>query len=292
MKHKAQTHSPAMKGLAACLLAIGVAACQPEKPTPPTTDDRLKTESIAWEENESPEGCKLTADYPTDSTSALSRNIREWINEQLGGTYDGDLNEGAKMMEYYGQARAGQIQKDIAEFGENTAMGESCYYVQIKKQFESKLFIVYTNETYQYSGGAHGGESLTGTQFRKSDGRKFGWDMFTETGKEQLRDMIKRELQKDYFKKDKEEDFYDMLLADGAKYLFPLPATSPICKPHGVQFIYQQYEIAPYAAGMPTCTLPYDSLWNAFTSTMRPLAESVTDSVARATAHGGYALEE
>ena len=56
--------------------------------------------------------------------------------------------------------------------------------------------------------------------------------------------------------------------------------TAPVCRPNGVEFIYQQYEIAPYAAGIPTCTLPYDSLENLFTVTMKPLIESTTDSLA------------
>ena len=98
--------------------------------------------------------------------------------------------------------------------------------------------------------------------------------------------MIKQALQKRYFKTDNEKEFYDMLLVDNADIFFPLPATPPICRAQGVQFTYQQYEIAPYAAGSPTCTIPYDSLTTAFTTTMRTLAASVTDSLGQATAYG------
>lgn len=31
----------------------------------------------------------------------MLQNIREWINEELGGTYDGDLNDGATFFAYY-----------------------------------------------------------------------------------------------------------------------------------------------------------------------------------------------
>ena len=47
-----------------------------------------------------------------------------------------------------------------------------------------------------------------------------------------------------------------------------------------MQFIYQQYEIAPYAAGIPTCTVPYTELKGLFTTTVEPLIESTTDSPA------------
>ena len=278
MKQNIQLHT----AWAACLLAFGLTACQPDKKQQDTTanDGLLKTESIAWEEKESTEGCKLSIDYPAENGNALSQNIREWINEQLGGTYNGDLNDGKKLTEYYGKARAEQIRKDIAELGENTAMGQSCYYVQLKKLFETKLFITYTNEVYEYAGGAHGSESLTGAVFRKVDGRKFGWDMFTADGKEKLRGMIKNRLKDRFFKAKSDEEFYNMLLAENARYLFPLPENAPLLRPNGVEFIYQQYEIAPYAAGMPSCTLPYDSVRNLFTVTMRPLIESTTDSIA------------
>ncbi len=287
MRQKIQRHTSGYFALAACLLACGLMACQPEKQEDKADDSGLfKTESIAWEEKQSAEGCKLSADYPAENDNALSQNVREWINEQLGGTYNGDLGDGKKLIESYGQARAEQIRQDIAEFGENTAMGQSCYYVQLKKLFETTLFVTYTNEVYEYAGGAHGSEFLGGAVFRKADGRKFGWDMFTENGKEKLRGMIKQALQKKYFRTDNEKEFYDMLLIDNADIQFPLPVTPPICRPQGVQFIYQQYEIAPYAAGSPTCTIPYDSLTTAFTTTMQPLAASVTDSIARATAYG------
>ena len=146
--------------------------------------------------------------------------------------------------------------------------------------FETEKFITYTSEIYEYSGGAHGGESLSGGVFRKSDGRKFGWDMFTANGKEKLRGMIKNRLKKNFFKVNSDVEFYAMLLEEKARYTFPLPETDPVCRPNGVEFIYQQYEIAPYAAVIPTCTLPYDSLENLFTVTMKPLIESTTDSLA------------
>lgn len=261
-------------------LALGMASCHPEKKTGTDQSRAIKTEDITWEENPSAEGCKLTAAYPTDNSSAVTQNIREWMNEQLGGTYTGSLDDGKKLLEYYGTERAEQVKRDIAEIGENTAMDASAYYVQFKKAFETEKFITYTSEIYEYSGGAHGGESLSGGVFRKSDGRKFGWDMFTANGKEKLRSMIKNRLKKNFFKVNSDEELYERLLDENVRYTFPLPETDPVCRPNGVEFIYQQYEIAPYAAGIPTCTLPYDSLENLFTVTMKPMIESTTDSLA------------
>lgn len=281
---KKYKHAQKCNTLCAALLAValGVTSCIPKSGDGQATSENkeLPTTPVSWEEKPSAEGCKLTANFPTDSTTAVARNIREWINEELGGSYAGDMLDGQGMMEYYGQKQAEEFKRDLEEIGQNTAMGSSAYYAQFKKVFETGKFITYTSEIYRYAGGAHGGESLTGTVFRKSDGRRFGWEMFTAEGKEKLRDMIKERLKKNYFKANSDEDFYAMLLDKDASYSFPLPESAPICRANGVQFIYQQYEIAPYAAGIPTCTLPYASLEGLFTVTMKPLIESVTDSLA------------
>ncbi|MCD8317975.1 MAG: RsiV family protein, partial [Paraprevotella sp.] len=156
-------------------------------------------------------------------------------------------------------------------------------YVQFKNVFESKQFVTYTSDVYEYAGGAHGSEYQGGAVFRKADGRKFGWDMFTADGKEKLRTLIEENLKKNYFKAANDSDFHAMLLLENADDPFPLPQTAPLFMPRGVQFIYQQYEIAPYAAGLPTCTLPYDKLKDLFTVTVKPLVESTTDSLAMST---------
>ena len=125
-------------------LALGMASCHLEKKNGTDQSRAIKTEDITWEEKPSSEGCKLAAAYPTDNSSVVTQNIREWMNEQLGGTYTGSLDDGKKLLEYYGTERAEQVKRDIAEIGENTAMDVSAYYVQFKKAFETEKFITYT----------------------------------------------------------------------------------------------------------------------------------------------------
>ena len=40
--------------------------------------------------------------------------------------------------------------------------------------------------------------------------------------------------------------------------IIPLPANQPYLTPKGVAIEYKQYEIACYAAGMPSFVIPYD----------------------------------
>lgn len=269
---------------AAVALAAGLCAvsCKNTGETEVKESPLMKTNETSWEENQtSAEGFKIYADYPACDTGALSQNIREWINETLGGTYSGTLNDGQAMLAYYGQLHIDKVKSDLEEFGGNINMSDYAYYVQIRNKFESELFVSYESEIYEYNGGAHGGEVETGCVFRKQDGRRFGWDMFTAEGLSALHNIIKEELKKKYFKESSDEDFYGRLLVDdNARYIFPLPATPPIFVRNGVKFTYQQYEIAPYAEGMPSCTIPYERLTDLFTASVKPLVESTTDEVA------------
>lgn len=237
------------------------------------------TSDTPWEENKSSIGCKIYADYPTNGSPYLVQNIREWISESLGGDYTGDLSDGKKMLEHYGKAYSAKMKKEMEEFGNDTTMGQSVYYIQLRNAFETGQFVTYTEETYQYAGGAHGGETFNGVVFRKSDGRRMGWNVFKKDSLQAIKTFIEAGIQHLYFKTKDEKAFRENLLLDEYEE-FPLPQTDPLFMKDGVQFVYQQYEIAPYAAGRPTCTIPYEVLKNYFTVTALPLAKSYNDSIA------------
>lgn len=237
------------------------------------------TSATPWEENKSTIGCKIYADYPTNGSPYLVQNIREWISESLGGDYTGDLTDGKKVIEHYGKTYSARMKKDMEELGNDTTMGQSVYYIQLRNAFETGQFVTYTEETYQYAGGAHGGETFSGAVFRKTDGRRMGWNVFKKDSLEAIKTFIEAGLQHLYFKAKDKKTFREGLLLDEYEE-FPLPQSDPLFMKDGVQFVYQQYEIAPYAAGRPTCTIPYQVLKNYFTATALPLAESYNDSIA------------
>ena len=261
-----------------------IVSCK-QKDTRDSDDARFKVENCSWEENPDAVGCKIAVSYPVND-DIISNSVREWINEELGGTYPGNLNNSDSVITYYGMKRAEEIREMIEGFEDDIALKNSCYYLQIKKVFETTELVSFTSQIYQYSGGAHGGESIIGAVFRKSDGRRFGWDMFTDNGKEKLREMIKNNLKNNYFKVSSDEEFYGHIFDENASYVFPLPATAPIFNPNGVTFIYQQYELSAYAAGMPKCTIPYDSIAELCTSTAQSLIKSTNDHIAISQPYG------
>lgn len=58
----------------------------------------LYTKSVKATESEN---VFLTIEYPTEGSDILLQNIREWINESLGGKYNGDLADGQALFNHY-----------------------------------------------------------------------------------------------------------------------------------------------------------------------------------------------
>ena len=91
-----------------------------------------------------------------------------------------------------------------------------------------------------------------GVTFSKEDGSQIGWDIFADTT--QLAPIVKEYIG-GYF--DEIGVTFEEYLFEGVYDDFPLPYTEPWLTAEGVKFIYGAYEIAPYAAGMPSGVVPY-----------------------------------
>ena len=57
-----------------------------------------------------------------------------------------------------------------------------------------------------------------------------------------------------------DENLKDLLIDVEDVNKIPLPSSAPYFTKDGLCFIYQQYEIAPYASGMINFTIPYDKI--------------------------------
>lgn len=201
----------------------------------------LYTKSVKATESEN---VFLTIEYPTEGSDILLQNIREWINESLGGKYNGDLADGQALFNHYWN-----------EFVKDKDGDERYNHATIKKVYEDSKVVTFTNETYAYVDGAmHGMESTKGVTFRKSDGRKFTADLLDGSYKYQTE--IKNGLRK-YFEINTNDELMErLMLRDNTSGEVPFPSTDPWITADGVVFCYPSYEIACYADGLPTFTIP------------------------------------
>ena len=229
-------------------------------------DGKLTYKQVEQSKKDKSGEYKIIVDFPTSGNPILVNAIREYISESLGisyagelennmqGSYDGDLSNGQKMIDYYFDLKYKEFKKAHDLMAENMTGDVPTFASETEIHFlyETDKFVTYEMKKYEDMGGAHGGTFISGMTFRKSDGRRVEWDLFTKS----MQDVIKKGLKK-YFEVHTDEEMEKFLSLENT-YLLPLPATPPVFTKEGVLFTYQQYEIAAYAAGLPSFIVPYD----------------------------------
>ena len=229
-------------------------------------DGKLTYKQVEQSKKDKSGEYKIVVDFPTSGNPILVNAIREYISESLGisyagemennmqGSYSGDLGDGQKMIDYYFDLKYKEFKNAHDEMAEHM-QGDVPTYVsetEIHYLYETDKFVTYEMKKYEDMGGAHGGTFISGMTFRKSDGRRVEWDLFTKS----MQDVIKKGLKK-YFEVNTDEELENSLSLENT-YMLPLPATPPVFTKEGVMFTYQQYEIAAYAAGLPSFIVPYN----------------------------------
>lgn len=203
--------------------------------------------------------------------------------------YEGDLSDCQALIDFYGNElkeeltalRTDEMEEfkfcgtpelneqlnsassDYDEEEEDTYPMYSCD-IDIAQQHDSILgdsvkYVIYTCESYVYYGGPHGGYDVTYLTLDKSNG--FLMDFVPQSAEAALQPLIKKGLVKYFNGNDAgvtEANLKDCLLIDSDT--IPLPVTTPCPTPDGLFFVYAQYEIAPYAAGTPSFTIPYKDI--------------------------------
>lgn len=198
---------------------------------------------------------------------ALTNSVNEWTSEVLGNSYTGNYSDSKKMITYYVNETLRSLQEIVAEDTEGGLSLFRNFY--ISKMSEGKSYLTMSFFCDEFIGGFHGLLTLSGVTFRKSDGRRIGWDVFF-TYRDGFEELMTDSL-KAYFGVDTDEELRNQLLKDNEYPLVPLPRCGPLFTTKGVLFQYQSYEITSYANGMPNFILPYEQLKPYMTETARRL---------------------
>ena len=207
--------------------------------------------------------------------------IGSYEGERLFPKFDGDLSDSDAVVDYYRtkaletlnagatsdyEERKGYIMEDPDFTDEEKAeMLESYpgyeYDFSLTKESETKRYVVFNSTDYIYLGGAHGGVTGEGSvTFDKRSGQRFT-NFFKDGALEQMQDLLLKGVTEYFSDNDdsvSKENVREFLFLDSET--IPFPAWTPAPTEDGLCFTYQQYEIAAYAAGMPSFIIPYDEV--------------------------------
>ena len=262
--------------------AQNVAADSTQVENTDEANDKFTTKKITKSVKNATGDYELIMDFPEGGNDILVNAIREYISESLGstygggeeeskqGSYSGELADGEKMADYYFSLKKKEfavMNKEMKDDGRpDVPKLESS--TKITRDYEDANVITYMFNSYEYAGGAHGGSVSSGMTFRKSDGRRIGWELFTTV---KMQSILRNGL-KEYFEVKTDEELEQSLTLNGFFYI-PQPNTPPLFTKEGILVIYQQYEIAAYAAGMPSFIIPYNKAKEMLNNTGKKLLQ-------------------
>lgn len=265
MKNQFLSTAAILSGFALCL------SCTPKATEQQPTTIQMAKDSIVV--NDEVGHIALTVEHPADTTSALSQAFMEYVSETLGGTYTGEYTSPKALIAHYHSGNYNNMKK---EFDELKDIREDHVPLEWSDDFckfaETDKYITFSYKSENYLGGAHGMHTFFGITIRKSDNRRMGWDILRSVYNENLQAAMRQGL-KEYFEVKTDDELKQQFFKEEYAYNLPMPQCPPLFTEKGVMFVYNPYEIAPYAAGMPTFTIPYDKLKEFMTVTGQRLAE-------------------
>ena len=214
-----------------------------------------------------PGSIAIVLDAPADTNTMLSKAIGEFVSESLGGTWEGSCTDFDGMLNHYVAVLASTYTE---MFSEGLDDSDCLDNTSIVKYAENENYVSYFITHDLYLGGAHGSQMYSGATFRKADGRRIGWDVFTGKYDDNFANLLKNGL-KQYWKIESDNELKSYFLDENDYYSVPLPECAPVFTADGVMFVYNEYELAAYAYGRPSFTLPYSQIEDYMMVTARRL---------------------
>ncbi len=240
--------------------------------------------------------CSFEVDYP-QQTDSLAEGVKQFIAKELSAVYTpcnneedaakdyplftGDLQKCDALVKHYADGTKRYFatqQKTMME--EGTEEGWRPHFscdVKIKKTAETTGYVTYSTASEVYLGGAHGSYFYKQTNISKRTFLPLAQTVDT-TKVMAMQDILKNGVisyLKDTGAENVEKDYKSMLFLPEDGHI-PLPVCTPALTKDGVEFVYQQYEIASYAVGLVSFTVPYSEIMPYLSEEAKALVEDVT----------------
>ncbi|MGX8694993.1 MAG: RsiV family protein [Prevotella sp.] len=227
--------------------------------------DSLVVDRMVQEQKDSIIEVSYQVDYPVAGKLVLVDSLRRFITQAIDVNPQkySDFKEALKSVvrQQYASLNEERTEFDAEVDFEVPSFAYECR-VELEEQNDS--YVTFSTAIYEYHGGAHGGAFGACTTFRKDNGQQLGWNMLQDPHSAGFLNLIKKGLYAYFSSADEtitnDSQLQDCLLIVGDVSHLPLPSCQPWLTKEGMVLSYQQYEIAPYAAGMPSFVLTYQEV--------------------------------
>ena len=245
--------------------SVSVDSIDSAKVEAPAEDNSyIEVETVKFEKSDSTAEVSVLVQWPTTGEKVIVDSLKKHIRDLLGD----DFIDSPKAIQAYGQSLFESQQADwhsvYDEMEPDERMGAFSKTHSITMLTQTKQYVTYYYETYQYGGGAHGYLTQVGFTFRKSDGRQIPLLKNTNSRKlaKLLKEGVRRHFSESPDKPLSDQQLLDFLFAEEVSALnnLPLPGNSPYLSDTGMVFLYTQYEIAPYSSGIITFEIPFKDI--------------------------------
>jgi hypothetical protein len=231
---------------------VALAAGQWHAPEIRDNGEDVAVDTVSFSQVDGQMSCSIVALMPGDD---VRQAVGEWLNAQLGNTYTGDMTDMQALVDFYGKSHIDSLRRVYEDGVPDYA--ELCYDASVEHVFETDKVVTYRLTITLDLGGAHPTTTELGATFSKDDGKQLTWDIVRSDSQSRLHDIVRGMLM-DYFNAKSDSELMEYLQGVDDVASLPLPATPPFMTDEGFTLIYQQYEIAAYAAGMPSGVIPYE----------------------------------
>ena len=260
-----------------------------------TCEQGLKTETVTMADSAKYAKLTMKVELPMGS-DAVSQAIRQQLitilgerlthvtsfeGEQFYAPFTGNTNNVEEMMGYYckntmslldslatsdANDRIRYIMEDeeLSEEEKANRIAEIPgweYEYRLELVADTTNYIVFLSQDYLYMGGAHGGVGGDGDLTFDKETGKLVKEFLNPACVADIQPLLIEGLLSYFAVEDEqitEDELFDILQIEGRQ--IPLPSFAPYPTKDGLVFVYQQYEIASYAVGMPSFTVAYDKL--------------------------------
>lgn len=190
---------------------------------------------------------------------AAAGMLRQWKEDSENVCDTVRISDRASFVAFF-DAVAGEVDAEVrtvAEMMTFANLAEGVAKLDYRPTAKWPEMVTFTTNAYHYHpGAAHGMEVSYAETYDVRTHEIFSLAHFSDTLG--LKHLIYERLS-DYFQIPAGQALFDPVDPDSSDFgrVFPFPEASPSLTAEGVKFIYQRYEIAPGAAGIPVAVVPY-----------------------------------